>query len=171
MKIKIFQKRKNYREDMLRFYISSVFGLEFKIILVVYFFIFVVFLLNTSKFIVFYPFLFKALTVSLGIGILGMFIYGVILIFKKKKNINRESKNIYQGEVEINLTNDLIVVKAKGYINGYKLKWSNLKKVKIIKNTMHIIPKASSGEGVSINKREIIEGDFDEVCRFVKEKL
>ena len=148
---------------MLRFYISSIFNLEFKIYLVVYFIIFVIFLLNKAKFIEFHPFLLKALVVSLGIGIFGMFIHGLILILRKKKNIDKELKDIYQGEVEADFTNDQIIVKAKDYTNHYKLIWSNIKKVKVIKNTMHLVPKSKNEQGVRINKNEIIEGNFNEL--------
>jgi len=139
--------------------------------LVLYFIVFVIFLLNTTKFIDFHPFLLSALVVSLGIGIFGMFIHGLILILKKKNKIDKELKNIYQGEVEADFTNDKIIVKAKDYTNHYKLLWSNLKKVKVIKNTMHLVPKSKNEPGVRINKNEIIEGDFDEIYKFADKIL
>ena len=170
MKVKIFQRRSNYKKDMLRLYAYIyLYSFDLKIILLIYGLILMFFLINVIGLLVFYPFLFKLLTISLGIGILGMYLFGIIMILKERRKIDRQLKDMYEGEVVFMFNENEIIINPQVHDNNYKIQWSELKTIKVINNCLYIRPK--NKVGLKINRGEIIKGDFNEIIQFSKKAL
>lgn len=169
MKIIINQLRNNSRKDLVRLMIYDLKSDKwFNAFVLICLVVFMINFLNNLKILSLKPEIFKMLSSTLGVGLLAMLIYTAIHALKSLKRINNQAKVLQEGEMAIKFTDDGVSVQTNSYGDSYSLEWNEVKELLVIKETIFLIPVYKDGLLIRINKKEIIQGDFDKVLLFIK---
>lgn len=168
MNILVSQTFRNYKNDSIKLFIYKVFDKPFVILIVIYFIVVILNLLNKSKYINFFPDILGLLSFAVGFGIIGMMLYSLIQIFKIIKDINKEAKFFFEGKINIIINRNYISIETDN--NSCKVNWNQIKELLVIGKTAYLIPVSKDDFLIRINKKEILEGNFEEVVNLIVSK-
>lgn len=168
MKLLVNQNYINYKKDSIRYYIYQIFNIPFKIFTLVYIIIVILNFLLNRGYIDLYPNIIKPLSFAMPFGIIGMLIYSGYYLFIHIKKLNSHKQSLYEGEVTIKLTEKSVLIQMRNNKDFYSIKWEDIKEMRVLNNTIFLIPINKDDFIVRINKKEIIQGDFEEVLFYIK---
>lgn len=168
--IEIFQKKSNYLNDLSKLERHLFFNNEMKFIVIIYIIILLLYILNLLNLTDLYPSLFKVATISYSLILLLFLIKDFINYLKIRKSLKNNLKYFHEGRVNINLKEDTILVSTSDKNNLY-FNWSSVNKILNLENTLYFIPNFNHQPFITINKKEIVKGDFDDIFKFADKIL
>jgi|GEM_PF-6526840 len=172
MKLIVNQKFENYKNDNIKHYIFQMFNdLFFWTFIVLYIIILILKLLVSNGYLNISLDVINPLTFAMPFGIGGMLVYRAFHLILKIRQENRLKNVLYEGEMVIRLTNEAISVLTNRSSDPYFLKWNEIKELVVIRKTIFLIPVYKNGYMIKINKKEIIQGDFEKVLSFIKTRF
>lgn len=170
MKISIYQRFRFYKQDSLKYLLFEIFNWQFLIFLLLWLIIGILYYLNRANYINFYQEIIELLIFSLSIGALGMILYSCFFLLRKLWKINNEANTVFEGILHINFKNDCIIIKNDTEDYFIKRDWLQMKEFIVIRNTGYLVPLKKDDSIIRINKKEIIEGKFEDVISFINSK-
>lgn len=172
MKIIINQKFENYKNDNIKHYVfQMIYDWFFWIFIAVYIIALILKFLVSKGYLNISLDIINPLAFAMPFGIGGMLLYSVFHLILKIRQENRLKNVLYEGEMEIKLTDDGVSVQTSSYGDLYSLKWNEVKELVVIKKTIFLIPVYKDGLMIRINKKELIQGDFEEAIHYIKSKF
>lgn len=169
MKVIINQKFENYKNDNIKHYVFQMFYDWYFWIFIILYIIVLILKFIVSKGYLGIPLdIINPLAFAMPIGIVGMLLYSVFHLILKIRQENQLKNVLYEGKMEIKLTDNGVSVQTNSYGDSYSLEWNEVKELVVIKETIFLIPVYKDGLLIRINKKEIIQGDFDKVLLFIK---
>lgn len=172
MKLIVNQKFENYKNDNIKHYIFQMsHDLFFWIFIALYIIVLMLRLLVSNGYLDISLDIINPLAFAMPFGIGGMLLYRVFHLILKIRQENRLKNVLYEGELVIRLTNEAVSIITNRSSDSYFLKWNEIKELVVISKTIFLIPVYKDGYMIRINKKEIIQGDFEEVLWYIKAKF
>lgn len=170
MRAKIYQRTRIYKKDAVRYLIFEILNRPFLIAFIIYIVVVLGHFLNKIFHINFFPLTFELLTFSMGVGIIGMILYSIIWFKKAINKISKESDYLYEGKLNLIMDDNYVTMQAEKNGNIIKTKWNHIKELVVINETAYLMSSKKNDYIIKINKREVIEGNFQDIVNFATSK-
>lgn len=171
MKLDVEQNKKSYKKARVTLLKYDFFEDEAYLkILAVFVLLMVLNVLNNIEVIEFFPNIFSVATIVIGVILIGITIYVFTNILSQYNDIKKDSKQLYEGELELIISDKGIEIAPENRKN-HLVYWYKLEAYQVLRNNIFIFPRQLNGPLIIVAQQDTEKEKFQDFLEFVQQKL